>query len=176
MMIRMNTCKSLNFQHNKNQTEKKFILATKLARITVFLLIGTTIFWFGCGKDDTSNKSKPAADSDRQATTSTNVKPDFQKLAGRWVRPDGGYVIEIRNVDAHGKAEAAYFNPRPINVSRAEISDDGTVLKLFVELWDDNYPGSNYNLTYDPEQDILYGIYYQAQMGQNFEVMFTRQK
>jgi hypothetical protein len=85
-------------------------------------------------------------------------------------------VIEIREVDTHGKAEAGYFNPRPINVSRAEISDDGTALKLFVELWDENYPGSTYTLSYDAEQDILYGIYYQAQMGQHFEVLFSRQK
>jgi hypothetical protein len=41
-------------------------------------------------------------------------------LRGRWVRPDGGYVIEVRDAQAGGRLDAAYFNPRPINVSRAE--------------------------------------------------------
>lgn len=146
------------------------------AKIVVLLLISAAIFWFGCGKKDASNESKSLADTDRQTTTSANVKPDFQKLLGRWVRPDGGYVIAVRSVDAYGAADAGYFNPQPINVSKAEISDDGTALKLFVELWDTNYPGSNYTLTYDAKRDILFGIYYQAQMGQNFEVMFIREK
>lgn len=36
---------------------------------------------------------------------------EFNKLIGRWLRPDGGYVIEIRNISSGGKMEAAYFNP-----------------------------------------------------------------
>ena len=46
-------------------------------------------------------------------------------LRGRWVRPDGGYVIEVRDTQAGGRVEAAYFNPRPIKVSRAEWHRDG---------------------------------------------------
>jgi len=145
-------------------------------KIVIYLLISVTVLWIGCGKEDASNQSKSAAETDRQTTTSANVKLDFQKLLGKWVRPDGGYVIEIRSVDAYGTAEAAYFNPQPINVSKAEISDEGTALKLFVELWDTNYPGSNYTLTYDADRDVLFGIYYQAQMGQKFEVEFNRVK
>ena len=151
-------------------------LTTKLVKLIFFILISAAVFWIGCGSEDASNKSESAAESDRQAATSTNAKSDFQKLIGKWVRPDGGYVIEIRSVDAYGVAEAAYFNPQPINVSKAEIADDGTALKLFVELWDTNYPGSTYTLTYDAERDVLFGIYYQAQIGQNFEVEFNRVK
>jgi len=40
---------------------------------------------------------------------------DFQPLMGLWQRTDGGYVIEIRRIDADGKIAAGYFNPRPIN-------------------------------------------------------------
>lgn len=151
-------------------------LTTKTGRLIVLSLISASIFWIGCGKEDAANKLKPAADTEHQTTTPANAKPDSQKLLGKWVRPDGGYVIEIRSVDAYGVAEVAYFNPQPINVSKAEISDDGTALKLFVELWDTNYPGSTYTLTYDADRDVLFGIYYQAQMGQKFEVMFTRGK
>ena len=38
----------------------------------------------------------------------------FGALPGRWVRPDGGYVINIKSVDASGKLDAAYANPNPL--------------------------------------------------------------
>ena len=50
---------------------------------------------------------------------------DLQFLKGRWLRPDGGYVIEIRQVDADGQLDARYFNPSPIRVvaAKAECLD-----------------------------------------------------
>lgn len=47
---------------------------------------------------------------------------------------------------------------------------------VFVELKDKGYPGSTYTLAYDPETDRLEGIYYQATMKQEFEVVFQRKK
>ena len=35
----------------------------------------------------------------------------FAILVGQWVRPDGGYRITIRGVDADGRLDAAYANP-----------------------------------------------------------------
>jgi hypothetical protein len=99
---------------------------------------------------------------------------EFQKLIGRWVRPDGGYVIEIRKIGSGGKMEAAYFNPRPINVSQAEVVRKKEGLEVFVELRDTGYPGSTYTLTYNPRQDMLTGIYFQATIGQTFDVLFVR--
>jgi len=58
----------------------------------------------------------------------------FEMLKGRWVRPDGGYVVEIRSVDPSGKIDAVYLNPRPIHVARAHATRDGSRLKVFVEL------------------------------------------
>ena len=37
---------------------------------------------------------------------------------------------------------AAYFNPRPINLSRAEAALEGTTIKVCIELRDTNYPGA----------------------------------
>ena len=71
---------------------------------------------------------------------------------------------------------AAYFNPRPINVSRAEASLEGTTTKVFIELRDTNYPGATYTLTYDPESDQLKGIYFQPALQQSFDVVFVRMK
>ena len=97
-------------------------------------------------------------------------------LKGKWLRPDGGYVVEVRSVDDRGKMEASYSNPRPIHVAKAEASQDGPATKVFIELRDVNYPGSTYNLTYDPQSDQLKGIYYQAALQQQFEVFFVRMK
>jgi hypothetical protein len=100
----------------------------------------------------------------------------FAPLKGRWMRPDGGYVIDIKAIDANGKMVAAYFNPRPINVSRAEASRERAAIKVFVELRDVNYPGATYTLTYDPEGDQLKGVYYQPALQQSFAVFFVRLK
>ena len=102
------------------------------------------------------------------------VRPEFQRLKGRWQRPDGGYIVEVRSVDDTGRMDAAYFNPRQINVSKAVALRDGGVTKVFIELRDVNYPSSTYTLAYDPVSDRLAGIYYQALQQQSFEVLFAR--
>jgi hypothetical protein len=101
---------------------------------------------------------------------------DARRLIGRWTRPDGGYIIEIRNLDANGLADAGYFNPRPIHVSQAVVTRKDDALELFMELRDTGYPGSTYTLAYDAQRDLLAGIYYQAAMNQSFDVIFLRAK
>jgi hypothetical protein len=100
----------------------------------------------------------------------------FEKLEGRWRRADGGYVLDIRKVRPDGAIDAAYLNPRPINVSKAHATRDGTTVRVFVELRAPNYPGSTYTLTYDSKRDELYGVYYQAVEGRSFDVVFARMK
>jgi hypothetical protein len=99
---------------------------------------------------------------------------DFQRLGGRWVRPDGGYVLEVREVTEDRGLKAAYFNPRPIHVARAELRLEEDRIRLLVELRDVHYPGSTYNLQYDPESDRLEGTYFQAVEKQMFDVHFFR--
>lgn len=101
---------------------------------------------------------------------------DFQPLIGRWQRTDGGYVLEIRNIAADGTATVRYYNPRPINVAKAEASKTGSTVRLFVELRDAGYPGSTYTLVYEPKKDALLGIYYHAGNRQYFKVVFLRIK
>jgi hypothetical protein len=104
------------------------------------------------------------------------VTTSFGALTGRWLRLDGNYVLEIRSVAANGKIDATYLNPRPINVARAEATRAGNVLKVLVELQAPDYPGSTYTLTYDRAGDQLAGEYYQAALGQRFDVRFVRLK
>ena len=103
-------------------------------------------------------------------------EPDPSKLAGRWVRLDGGYVLELGTPEPNGVLKAAYFNPRPINISRAKWKQQDGVPSVFVELRDTGYPGSTYTLSYQPVEDQLVGSYFQAAIGQQFDVAFKRSK
>jgi len=109
-----------------------------------------------------------------EAEVSSESESGFGVLPGRWARPDGGYVITIKSVDAAGKLDAAYANPRPLPFARAEASRDSKTIKLFFELRAGGYNGSTYTLTYDPLNDILKGVYFQAVAQQKFDVHFTR--
>jgi hypothetical protein len=99
---------------------------------------------------------------------------DYQTLQGKWLRVDGRYVIEIRSVADDGKMDAAYFNPNPINVSKARATRSDETVKVSIELQDVNYPGSTYTLSFDPREDVLEGIYFQAVQKQQFPVRFIR--
>ncbi len=103
-------------------------------------------------------------------------KPDFAALKGRWVRTDGGYIIEIQSIDAGGQMQAAYYNPKPINVSQAEAKRSGAAVTVFIELRGPGYPGSTYTLIHDPKSDELKGIYHHAGLQQDFDVVFVRGK
>ncbi len=107
----------------------------------------------------------------------STAKPQVNgaKLVGRWLRPDGGYILEVKSVDsASGKMDVAYLNPRPIHVAQAEAKEAEGKLTVFVELQDVGYPGSTYRLTYLPPVDQMIGTYYQPAADQSFEVEFVR--
>lgn len=159
-------------------------------RLNTILSIASTCLMVavaGCGPAATTPPPPPQSQPQSQgvtpppASTSASVtapvRPaNYERLKGRWLRPDGGYVLEVRSVDANGRVEAAYYNPRPIHVGTAHASHTNQAVQLFVELRDVNYPGSTYTLTYYPLTDRLAGIYFQAAQGQSFDVEFVRQQ
>lgn len=98
------------------------------------------------------------------------------KFIGRWVRPDGGYVIHVREIKPDGSVDANYFNPKEIHVSEANVSVWKGFNKLFIKLEDKGYPGSTYTLYYYAEKDQLAGFYYQAVVKETFDVLFIRKK
>ena len=97
----------------------------------------------------------PAVPGGQSAATAVTATAGFGTLRGRWLRPDGGYILDIRDVDASGTMAAVYRNPRPIHVARAAASGDGATLQVFVELRAPGYPGSTYTLRYEPQRDQL---------------------
>jgi uncharacterized protein (DUF2147 family) len=117
----------------------------------------------------------PAA-AQQAPAAAAKAAPSLDTLVGRWVRSEGGYVVEIRSVAPDGKLQASYFNPRSIHVGKAEAVRKGSTIEVFIELRDVNYPGSTYTLTFDPKADRLVGRYYQAVARETFDVFFVRMK
>ena len=121
----------------------------------------------------------PALAQQPPATTSTgppSVESAFDRLPGRWVRLQGGYVITIRAVDTDGKLDASYANPKPLPFHVAVASRNANTLKLLFELRAGGYNGSTYTLSYDAANDRLTGVYDQVVVKQKFDVVFVRDK
>lgn len=107
-------------------------------------------------------------------TAVSGEEPDFRLILGEWVRPDGGYVVRVRDVNPDGSVDAGYFNPNKIHIAEASLSIWKGMVKLFIKLQDRGYPGSTYTLYYYAEKDALAGFYYQAAIQQTFKVVFFR--
>ncbi len=166
---------------------KKYRITTILEQKCWLLLLcfAITIIVVAC------DQQKEKKESDGSATTHTSttntvqrepVKPQEQKtfdrsiLVGDWIRTDAEYRITISELLDDGTLKAGYFNPKSINVGKAGwIFADGA-MKIYIELRDENYPGSNYNLVYYPDKDLLAGKYFQAVEGVTYDVGFFRKK
>jgi len=132
---------------------------SRKSRIIILILVIVVIngIWFLFLRDDGISTSK-----------ASNL------LVGEWIRTDGDYTIEINILEEDGVLSAFYFNPNPIHVGRSGWKVKDETLWIFVELQDENYPGSLYELGYDKENDMLKGTYYQAVARQTFNVEFTK--
>jgi hypothetical protein len=100
--------------------------------------------------------------------------PALQKLVGRWRRRDADYVLKVESVDERGEVKAAYLNPNPIQIGKASAHSHGDAAHLTVELRDFNYPGCIYDLNLDPASGLLRGTYFQAALGETYDVEFAR--
>ena len=129
----------------------------------ILLVVWLVLSWAASAESGKDGKPKPA-------------QTDYGRLEGKWLRPDGGYVLELSDVKSEGTLKAAYFNPRPINVAKAKWRSMDDRIQVFVELQDVNYPGSTYTLIYDPKHDRLNGYYYQAVVKGTFDVVFVRKE
>jgi hypothetical protein len=174
-------------KHSKKKPSRKPVQAPARKKVPVGILglialavVAGVVLWLNRSRPEAASPEMPLAETNSPPGAASNGAPaadaGFQKLVGRWQRPDGGYVLALSSVDAGGKIVAGYFNPNSIHVARAEASRDGAALKVFVELRDVNYPGSTYTLTYDPASDQLKGIYFQAALQEQYEIYFERMR
>lgn len=143
-------------------------MKTSLVRILPILVIA---LGFSAEPTLAEDRVAPAVEAEMPTAESES---GFGALLGLWVRPDGGYLIAIRGVDSSGRLDAAYANPHQLPFAKAEASREGNTIKVFLELRAGGYNGSTYTLTYDPENDILKGVYYQAVAQQKFDIYFER--
>ncbi len=111
--------------------------------------------------------------SNEPITSKTDIPLDT--ILGRWLRPDGNYVIQINSIDSENQIDAQYFNPKPIKIARAELIPANN-FRIYIEFDDEGYKGSSYDLIYDPAQDALSGKYFQATYGQTYQIAFVRLK
>lgn len=141
-----------------------------MRRLLPFLFL-VVLITSGCDSTEPAQQPESAP-----AAAKTKVMDVEQKLVGKWLRPDGGYVLEISKVGKQGRAEAMYFNPNPINVESALVTEKKGQLHLRVVLRDQNYDGSTYELVLDPAKDELTGTYFSPNAGQTYQVYFQRMK
>lgn len=162
----------------------RFALPTIAFALLVFAALGTRLYLRATRSSAPPHVTSDAPTASANPTTNRPAAPaaspaipeaEARRLLGRWVRPDGGYVLEIRKIAPAGSMDVGYFNPAPIHVSRAEGRHDGQTPLVFVELRDANYPGATYTLRYRASEDRLEGEYFQPLAGQTFEVVFVRE-
>jgi hypothetical protein len=157
---------------NQIHTIKNTFIAALL-----LVFIGCTT---SCNISDTAstNTEKESADGAISEPTLPLPKPAVNKdsLIGSWVRTDAPYNLNIAGFASDGTMKVAYLNPKPINVGKANWTISNGTISIYVELRDENYPGSHYTLFYMPERDLLAGKYFQAVEGVTYDVGFMRAK
>lgn len=124
--------------------------------------------------DGFSQKTKAPFVAQTYVLAASEGTTDFSMLTGEWLRSDGNYKLHVKKIQSDGSVDVGYFNPSRVNVSEASVSLWKGLVKLFVKLQDEGYPGSTYTVYYYAEKDALAGYYFQAQMQQTFKVIFFR--
>ena len=154
----------------QSKRQKKNRLSRVLLVVSSIVLFGAVCGYFYYSASDSADEEppKPVAEIEHDSELY------YGRLIGRWRRPDGGYIIDVRDVNRSGRADVDYYNPRPIHVSKAMASQKGSRVSLFVELQDKGYPGATYELEYFSQQNMLAGIYHQPAAGGSFQVFFVR--
>lgn len=136
----------------------------------VIVSLAFSLVLVGCGKGEKSNEATPAV----KAAATVPLTAAFEKIKGKWVRGDGGYVLEFKQLLPNNTLDVAYFNPSPIHVGKARIYEERGFTKVFVELQDVNYPGSRYTLILNTDKNQLVGNYFQATQQVDYEVAFDK--
>lgn len=133
----------------------------------IFILFFMIAFQVACTEQQREKQTEKASDP--------VVKSGLHaEIVGEWLRPDGNYVLILEKFSPDSTVVARYLNPRPIHISETRWKTQDGYIYFYIKFDDEGYPGSYYSLGYLPEEDKLYGIYYQVMMRQQYEVEFVR--
>jgi hypothetical protein len=133
------------------------------------VLLCTTLLG-GCGKPDKAKEAPLAS----KGVATVQMTSAFERIKGKWMRADGGYILEFKQLKPNNELDVAYFNPNPIHVGKARMYEERGFTKVFVELQDVNYPGSRYTLILNADKNQLVGNYFQATQQVDYEVAFEK--
>ena len=146
-------------------------------QILLLLFLVMSVLAFSCNqREERKETTEEPTTNNAPVNQQQNKTPDKTVLIGDWTRTDAAYQIKITELLTDGTMKAGYFNPKSINVASAMWAIADGILKIYIELRDENYPGSNYNLIYYPERDLLAGKYFQAVERVTYDVGFARAK
>lgn len=101
---------------------------------------------------------------------------DQRLLVGEWSRTGTPCQIKITEALDGGKLDLTYLNLKVINTRKAYWIKNDAILSVYVELLDENNPGTYYKLNYNSERDILVGTYFQSDDETYQAVEFVRTK
>jgi hypothetical protein len=102
----------------------------------LLLTVLALAFIFHTVVSPSASRSAPA--QKRQSTE----KSDVQRLEWRWIRPDGGYLLELLEIRKDGSLKAAYANPsRKIKVFRAGMEAQVRHIRCFCRAARRQLPG-----------------------------------
>jgi len=144
--------------------------------IPELVITAMAVITFSCNQSQEKKENTEPNSTVSDSSTQPKKTNDKTVLVGDWTRTDAAYQIKITELLDDGNMKAGYFNPKSINVGNAMWAYADGVLKIYIELRDENYPGSNYKLSYIPGKDLLAGQYYQAVESVTYDVVFLRTK
>ncbi len=154
------------------------MLKNKKMKINIpsFLFVMIMLIAFGCQKQFEKNSIAESGISANKLMDLEQRTPDEHLLLGEWSRTDSIGILKITALFNTPKLKAGYFNPKAMNVGKANWTKTGTLLSVFVEFRDNECPGCSYKLNYNPQRDMLVGEYSKASNGFTLPVEFARKK
>jgi hypothetical protein len=108
--------------------------------------------------------------------TKQTEKQDKNLLKGVWGRTDATGVVNISEVLDNGLLKTTFYSPKMINIEKAVWTNSSDVLRIYILLREDNYPGSSFSLNYMAEKDLLLGVYFDALTNESLTISFERIK
>jgi len=144
--------------------------------LAIILSTVIAVVSFSCNQEEKKETTETISTTSEPVVEKPRKLVDSSLVVGDWVRTDAPYEIKISELSGNGVLKVGYFNPRSINVGKASWASADGAIKIYIELRDVNYPGSNYNLTYFSGNDTLVGKYFQAVEGATYDVGFSRKK
>ena len=140
-----------------------------VALLIIILIIAAAVYYY---RTHTAEPSRTPGSSGSSAQGEA-PETDFKPLAGKWVRPDTGVVLEILSVDREGPVSVMTSGTPGTFVSAASVHVVDGLPEMSVEFSDASCSGCTMRINYDGSGDRLVGSYRESS-GARRDVVFMR--